>query len=116
LQRLGGIQLLEADSCKAALDDHSISSLDLLIADLRLPDGFGTRVAVELHRKNPALKVIFISGTPLSCWPEHARRDADALPSTSWEILQKPFLPGTLITAVESAAEARFSAIKHGDE
>ena len=105
LRRRDGIQLFEANSCKAALaavNDHLLP-LDLLIADLRLPDGFGTHVAIELHGTNTLLKIIFISGTPLSHWPDEAKRDAAALPSASWEVLEKPFLPVTLMAAVESA-------------
>jgi CheY-like chemotaxis protein len=100
VERLGGISVLEADSCAAAVQHCTRRvGVHLLIADLTLPDGFGTSAAIQLLNGNSSLRTIFVSGTPLLFWPDQPQRDIESLPSGSWEFLSKPFLPHTLLSA-----------------
>ena len=59
---------------------------DLLVTDLRLPDGRGTDLLEEFHRRFPRARVLIITGSP-----EMSRSAAvpDVLSGTEW--LFKPF-------------------------
>jgi DNA-binding NtrC family response regulator len=59
---------------------------DLLVTDLRLPDGRGTDLLEEFHRRFPQARVLIITGSPeLS----PSATVPDVLPGTEW--LFKPF-------------------------
>jgi DNA-binding response OmpR family regulator len=58
-----GYTVVEADSYQAALSAfEATKSLDVLIADISLPDGNGCELAATLLNLEPQLKVLFISG------------------------------------------------------
>lgn len=92
--------VIEALSCAAALKVAETAAVDLLIADLRLPDGLGTSVAVQLQSRNKLLKVIFTSGIPIEFWAEGARQEANSLALDTWRWLAKPFFPQTAMGMV----------------
>jgi CheY-like chemotaxis protein len=48
-----------SDALEAA---KRMASVDLLLCDVRLPDGDGSRLAELLRRSNPATKVVLMSG------------------------------------------------------
>jgi CheY-like chemotaxis protein len=68
----------------------------ILICDLLLPDGFGTRLALDLITVYPSLKILFVSGTPIEHWPDAARQELMQLPAGCWQWLAKPFYPQAL--------------------
>lgn len=74
--------------------------IQLLIADITLPDGSGTDVALLCRHENPALPVILTSGYPVSCWPTHDVANFEKLQSGSLTILSKPFQASTLLDRV----------------
>lgn len=51
-------------SAEEAMLDSSISKIDLLVADIRLPGISGFELTTKLKRRSPDLKVILISGLP----------------------------------------------------
>lgn len=113
LSRLENLTVLDADTCAKALELNATfggGPIDLLLADLTLPDGLGTSVAVRLREGNPELRIVLTSGTPFTQWPPQAERDVAQLQSTCWELLPKPFLPKKLIEVVNRMLTARTSA------
>lgn len=54
----------EAPRVSAALDSFKLSSYDLLLCDVDLPDGDGISLAQALLKIKPSLVVIIISGNP----------------------------------------------------
>jgi DNA-binding NtrC family response regulator len=77
-----GAQLLLAGSAEEAAAAAADAHIDLLLTDVTLPGASGTELATTLRTRQPALKVIYMTG-----WQEHVSLDdvPDAL------ILNKPF-------------------------
>jgi CheY-like chemotaxis protein/two-component sensor histidine kinase len=85
-----GFAVLEAASEAEALELAArLPELRLLITDLELAGGDGKRLAAEVQRGHPEIKVLFISGYLMD--------------SSSGQsgYLQKPFSPNTLVLAVQ---------------
>jgi two-component system, cell cycle sensor histidine kinase and response regulator CckA len=85
--------LIEATTAEEALllfidHDHRV---DLLIADLTLPQLSGIQVALLLRSEIPDLPVILTSGYPLISWSHRDSADLKKLGSKSVAILEKPF-------------------------
>jgi DNA-binding response OmpR family regulator len=80
--------------------EESDGGIDLLVADVTLPDRPGTRVALELRSLLPNLRVILTCGYPPSMWDEQDAAELSELPSDSVLTLQKPFAPLQLQQAV----------------
>jgi CheY-like chemotaxis protein len=65
--------------------------VDLLIADVTLPNDSGLRVAFFLRNEIPNLPVILTSGYPLSNWNAKDAIDLQRLGPNGVAFLQKPF-------------------------
>lgn len=90
-----GYDVLSADSVAAAMNvatSHA-GQIDLLMTDLVLPDGHGARLAQDLLRGRPAMKVLFSTG--------YAPRDAglDAV-QAGIPLLNKPYTENELLDRV----------------
>ena len=72
--------------------------LDLLITDLRLPDGDGIDVIQALRAKMPGCKIIIITGSPT---PEERFDRIRHMEET--EYISKPFEVEVLLSAVRKA-------------
>jgi len=59
-----GYTVLEADCCSRAIRvvDDNLDSVDLLVADVSLPDGDACDLALQLRDCQPDLRVLFVSG------------------------------------------------------
>lgn len=57
-----GHRVLEAASCARAREAFAAADVDLLLADLSLPDGQGTDLAAELLAAHPGLRVLIMTG------------------------------------------------------
>lgn len=90
-------QTLEAQNGVEAL--HMVEKLgeilDLIVSDIRMPDGDGITFACAVREIFPTLPIVFISG--------YAEVERQQHPSGAFEFVQKPFLPGTLLEAMENA-------------
>jgi CheY-like chemotaxis protein len=97
-----GQQILEASTADEAIQrfQETDGIVHLLIADVTLRVSSGIRVAVELRSKFGDLKVILMSGYPPDMWGEADKRELNELPAGSVAILQKPFMPATLLETV----------------
>ena len=65
-----GYRVLEATTGKEAIEAGrpQYGSIDLLLADVDVPERSGTEVALELIKSHPAISVLFVSGTPMYAW------------------------------------------------
>jgi signal transduction histidine kinase/ActR/RegA family two-component response regulator len=95
--RQRGYQVLEAgDGLEAlTLEANYPGHIDLLTVDLVLPRLGGRELAVQLRRRHPDLKVLYLCGYPES-EPAHARALQDHTP-----LLTKPFTPTQMLATVE---------------
>ena len=97
--------VLEAATPTAAIRTGRKSShLDLLIADVALPESSGVHTAVELCQLFPNLSVLFVSGTPFGGWRPQDLLALQLLPRRVWEFLLKPF-EATLCQILVSRSE-----------
>jgi DNA-binding response OmpR family regulator len=92
-----GYSVLEADCYKTAVTvfESNREKVDLLIADISLPDGNGCELAMHLRNKKPDLRVLFISGHVGSEVCKYYGLDLTGL-----HFLRKPFRPDELVTRV----------------
>src|SRR5438270_4984273 len=88
-----GYAVLAATSAREAFDrfEENDAQVDLLIADVTLPESSGIRVALELRSLLPNLKIIIMSGFPSEMWNQQDGADLEEFPSDSVIALQKPF-------------------------
>ena len=73
---------------------------DLLVTDVRMPDGVGAQLAGLVRRDHPGLPVLYVSG-----YPEDRAR-AEGLIVDGF-VLEKPFRPVQLSAAVAEALSSR---------
>ncbi|MFU8802651.1 MAG: ATP-binding protein [Bradymonadaceae bacterium] len=100
-----GFRILEAPNIEEAraLFDEYADQIDLLLADVVLPDGSGVELARELQARLPPLEVIFMSGYA----PDLIYSGPDEL-ARKWLFLPKPVSRQKLVSAVrESLASGR---------
>ncbi len=96
-----GYQVMEAGTAAAALEElGSATRVNLLLTDVVLPGGMnGRELATEIVRRDPEIKVLYMSGYTKNAILHHGRLDADA------ELLQKPFRRADLARAVRKVLD-----------
>jgi two-component system response regulator PilR (NtrC family) len=64
----GGYHVMAARTCAEALAAVTTTEFDLVITDLRLPDGGGEALLQEIARRQPSLarRLIVLTGDPLA--------------------------------------------------
>jgi DNA-binding response OmpR family regulator len=85
----------------ARIPKRTLASMDLMIADQFLPGATGAQMVAKIRESCPGLPVLFVSATPVEFWSETDQSTLLGFSSGTVEFLQKPFLPCTLIAAVE---------------
>ena len=98
--RVAGIVLLEAPNLATAREILGSQQVDLVLLDVRLPDGDGLALAAELHERmknRPIVVVLSASVLP-------SERDA-ALRSGADAFLAKPYHPVELVATVVQLLE-----------
>jgi len=94
-----GYTVLEADTFQDAFgrfESHR-DSIDLVVADISLPDGNGCELTLSMRDQKPDLRVLFISG--------HVGAEVCryyGLDVTDLHFLRKPFAPEDLSLRVEA--------------
>ncbi len=93
-----GYRVLQAAHGAQALDliGHQVTP-DLVLTDLMMPGISGTELAEQVHRRWPALPLVFMSGYSATVLT------ADSYPGVPGPLLQKPFTVPELLAAVELA-------------
>lgn len=96
-----GYRVVEAPDAPAALKAaNTVPAVDLLLTDVVLAGGMdGHNLAAALRRRNPGLKVLFMSG-----YSEHRPTRGDR-PQTGDRLLQKPFRKSELLSAVRETLD-----------
>jgi len=57
---LRGLHVIEAHNGDTALDTYYKNPVDIIITDLRMPDGSGVELLAKLREKNPVLPIVFL--------------------------------------------------------
>ena len=96
--RLPGIELHEASTIAAARQVLAEQPLDVVLLDVRLPDGSGLDLAAEMRAAGNPARVVIVSASVLPA--ERSR----ALATGADAFLGKPFGAGELIEALAEAA------------
>jgi len=97
-----GFTVLEAANGIEAIDvlEKSAKPVDLVVSDVVMPEMDGPALARELRNRNPALKIIFVSGYAEDAFqkylPEHGQ----------FAFLPKPFTLKQLVAAVKETLAA----------
>ena len=84
--------MLGVEQARRFMDEHP-DSIDVIIADHRLPDGQGVKFVIEARRLNPRLKVAIVSG----CLNED---DIALLRQEQIHYFTKPLLYSTVLRAL----------------
>ncbi len=97
-----GYRVITAGGVVEAVDaaEHEADPLDLLITDVRMPDGLGTDLARRLRERWPGLPVLFVSGV------SRHRASAEGLVDDG-SLLEKPFNPRQLSEAAAEVLASR---------
>ncbi len=92
-----GFEVLASLSPTKAIEvfESRPDDIQLLIADIVMPEMEGTDLAAHLVRLNPELPVLFMSGFVTEHEVEQAARIAQ------FAFIRKPFRPATLVQAVQ---------------
>jgi two-component system KDP operon response regulator KdpE len=98
--RVAGIVLLEAPNLATARQILGSQQVDLVLLDVRLPDGDGLALAAELHERMKGRPIVVV----LSASVLPSERDA-ALRSGADAFLAKPYHPSELVATVVQLLE-----------
>ncbi|MGA2434934.1 MAG: response regulator [Bryobacteraceae bacterium] len=92
-----GFAVLTAPGPKQAIEvfESRHDDIDLLIADIVMPEMKGTSLAAQLVKLNPELPVLFVSGFVTG----HEIDQAAGI--GQFAFIRKPFRPATLVQAVQ---------------
>ena len=83
-------------------------SIEVLIADVRLPGGeSGTAFALHTKQCNPGIKIVLLSGLPICHWRHEDAENLANLPAGSVVVLGKPVATADIIQAVDSLLPKR---------
>jgi CheY-like chemotaxis protein len=93
-----GYQVLVAgDALEARAIAHGAPKLDLLLTDVVMPGLSGPKLAAQLRRERPGLRVLYMSGYP------GGELTSEMAPNE--RLLRKPFAPHVLLEFVRAALE-----------
>ena len=106
MRRKTDCQLLSARDLREAEAILKKESIDLLLADVRLPDGDGMSLLPKLHSANPAAAAVVITGQP------SLTGAIDAMRAGVVDFLPKPFTADHLLARVRSALRIQAAAAR----
>ena len=98
---LAGFEVMRFDSVESARTTVTAGLPAVVVCDVRLPGASGTAWAQELHRLDPELPVILITGHGDIAMAVHAMRDG------AYDFIEKPCSSERLASVVRRAAEKR---------
>jgi DNA-binding NtrC family response regulator len=100
-----GYQVVSHTSAAAALGrfEADPENFGLVVADLTMPEMSGEQMALKMVELNPSIRVLLCSGYPfdLRSLPEAVRGQ--------FSVLQKPFVPKMLTSAVDELLKRRIT-------
>ena len=104
-----GYKVLEATTGKEAIEAENghEGDLDLLVADVNVPEPSGTAVALQLGSSHLGMSVLFVSGTPMDAWSNTDLDNFRQLPRDRVDFIEKPFWPMTFLGKISELIEKR---------
>jgi two-component system, cell cycle sensor histidine kinase and response regulator CckA len=98
-----GYTVLEAGNGIEAIEmlEKSDGEVDLVVSDVVMPEMDGPTLLRELRRRNPGLKIIFVSGYAEDAFQKHLPADGE-----QFMFLPKPFTLKQLVNAVKETLAA----------
>jgi two-component system cell cycle sensor histidine kinase/response regulator CckA len=98
-----GYTVLEAGNGIEAIEmlEKSDGEVDLVVSDVVMPEMDGPTLLRELRRRNPTLKIIFVSGYAEDAFQKHLPADGE-----QFMFLAKPFTLKQLVNAVKETLAA----------
>ena len=98
-----GYTVLEAGNGIEAIEilEKSDGEVDLVVSDVVMPEMDGPTLLRELRRRNPSLKIIFVSGYAEDAFQKHLPADGE-----QFTFLAKPFTLKQLVNAVKETISA----------
>lgn len=111
-----GYRVLEAGTVAKAIQICAGrgGAIDLLIADVQLPDGSGAHAALEAAKHCPKMPMLFISGTPMAGWRDRDLSYFEMLPVGMVDFLPKPFVASVLVERAEMLLNGESAATAPG--
>ena len=101
-----GYYVLEAATGKEAIDaGNSHGGIDLLVADVEVPEPSGTAVALKLSRSHRIMSILFVSGTPMDAWSSNDLDNFSQLPHDRVDFIEKPFWPMDFLDRISELLE-----------
>ena len=97
--RQAGHDVVEVEDGCEVTEEILNQDLDLVITDILMPEKEGIQTIIELHRNNPQLKIIGMSGGGMD-GPEHYLDMAKEFGAD--DTLQKPFSKEKLLKTVDA--------------
>jgi CheY-like chemotaxis protein len=101
--REGGYRVLAAAGAGEAMElaARAPGPVDILVTDVVMPGVNGKALAVELQRRRPAMRVLFVSGYAEDILGRHGVLEPEV------EFLPKPFTPSALVSKVAAVLRGR---------
>jgi two-component system cell cycle sensor histidine kinase/response regulator CckA len=98
-----GYTVIEAGNGIEAIEmlEESDGEVDLVVSDVVMPEMDGPTLLRELRRRNPGLKIIFVSGYAEDAFQKHLPADGE-----QFMFLAKPFTLKQLVNAVKETLAA----------
>jgi FixJ family two-component response regulator len=100
-------QVICAASAREARDVLESQPIDMLVADIHLPDGDGTSLIETLQLHHPTASAIVITGSPSV---DHA---IDAIRHGALDFVPKPFTSDMMVQRLRSGLERQAAAARH---
>jgi CheY-like chemotaxis protein len=100
------IQATGGEEALAIYGRHG-ASIDLVLTDVVMPGMTGGELASKLSRKDPDLRVVFMSGYPSDV------KSVSLVPQEAF--VAKPFTPATLVATVRAALDTQTSPRRRGN-
>jgi PAS domain S-box-containing protein len=97
LVREGYNVLVAGDALEARAIAHGVPKIDLLLTDVVMPGLSGPKLAAQLKRERPTIRVLYMSGYP------GGELTGEMAPNE--RLLRKPFAPHVLLDFVRAALE-----------
>ena len=96
-----GCEVILADCGTKGIELYTELEVDVVILDMKLPDGDGFELLRVIREKNPQAAVIIITGYPA------VKQAVELMKAGCFDYIPKPFTPNILRSAVSRALEKR---------
>ncbi len=105
--QLNHFKVIEASSIKEALKKFNPDNIDLILSDLKLPDGNGIELLRQIKQIDASIPFIFLTGEP------NIESAVMALKEGAWDYLTKPVDLNHLLHKITSCLENKFLYIEN---